>query len=1109
MNKLNHLSNKFVARNSHRPEIKLSQSVMVGRLAVLSYTTSTRGSIAQSGIFINTGFLPLSLHSPKSLWDKGDTANKNNYRLFSTFPSCLLSKQSSKDLKYNTTNIIRRWDISSIDNLVFHEDYDTAIVVLPPLYDIMKINISDKDNLWKNDELKNAIVISDFYNDLVKIVGDLRIGNYNFYLHIYSEYSGLLMESVFNFDQDNKKILSEMRAYHGYIKYSGFSLDKHFTSSSQRDHGVLGFIFNLIYGIYKNIELNQNSLYKINNYNYNQETLIFIQKNYPFLQEKRKLINSSMNIYMDYKKPTPSKSSLITNNSPVLLPNNPNAKYTSIQAIVIKDRNPIGKFKPTPGAKGIVTVFITVEGIFQNILQHWYGEYTRNTEIRSAFISHLDINVLYSVSLMVRKGKHNVSLVYPTGRFNRDIFVKNFDEFLSWLKSEIVNLQSVDVKRYRDRLISTDYVKIIFKPVSDINIDQDVNQPLTTNRNLSSLGQNSNNSNGSVNPIIPIDNSDSYLVENHNSYLSIQNANTSLPTSYKDLLEYHKGLMMEIDITISKINNNSQLYNINKKYEGIPFKYLYEGYDEKSLIRSIGKLKNKAQILAKTSGVRINIRKYSTYINNTQKGLFSTSSSAFLGSQSIIPLSPVGDSGDTRSAHSVVKKNFFCDWFRGFTDAEGSFNITRKRDKFYSFSFEIKLHIDDISVLNYIQVSLQGIGKVYKSLSSPTCKFIISKQDDVKKIIEIFSNNSLNSSKNLNFLAWAEAFNLYTGGKGKESTDPLHPSSLMEIGQAKSQSLALRGISVKNNSKELIFKRIEALKAGMNTKRTVWNCNNTADINITPNWLLGYVEGDGSFFVAKEKNFTLFFSIAQKTVDLPLMEAIKNYLNGLNSHFNDGVYLTTYKSKTNERSDMVNLTATKSEFISQVIIPLFQNLRWGTKKELDFLDWISVLKIKQLGIHHTEEGVGMIQRIIGQMNNNRLSTSPSSAAAVVAAEDDHTPFSLIPRREIRGCSHEDRNTLLLDLKTMLGVGSNYIINDKGQTIIKSSGKFLKKGSAIMILILDGEGNTLNEFKSINACASFLGISHDTVRARLRSGKSIKFNSNLVYVKKKDTLGNFL
>ena len=120
------------------------------------------------------------------------------------------------------------------------------------------------------------------------------------------------------------------------------------------------------------------------------------------------------------------------------------------------------------------------------------------------------------------------------------------------------------------------------------------------------------------------------------------------------------------------------------------------------------------------------------------------------------------------------------------------------------------------------------------------------------------------------------------------------------------------------------------------------------------------------------------------------MEAIKNYLNSLNSHFNDTVYLTIYKSKTDSRSDMVNLIVTKTEFISQVLIPFLTNLPWVSKKELDFVDWVSIFKLKQLGLHHMKEGVVMIQRLIGQMNNNRLSTSSSPLV--------------------------DRDSLLLDLK---------------------------------------------------------------------------------------------
>ena len=74
-------------------------------------------------------------------------------------------------------------------------------------------------------------------------------------------------------------------------------------------------------------------------------------------------------------------------------------------------------------------------------------------------------------------------------------------------------------------------------------------------------------------------------------------------------------------------------------------------------------------------------------------------------------------------------------------------------------------------------------------------------------------------------------------------------------------------------------------------------------------------------------------------MEAPLRD--KNYLNSLNSHFNDAVYLTTYKSKTDSWSDMVNLIATKTEFISQVFLLLFQNLQRVSKKRIGFR-WLNI-----------------------------------------------------------------------------------------------------------------------------------------------------------------------
>jgi hypothetical protein len=50
----------------------------------------------------------------------------------------------------------------------------------------------------------------------------------------------------------------------------------------------------------------------------------------------------------------------------------------------------------------------------------------------------------------------------------------------------------------------------------------------------------------------------------------------------------------------------------------------------------------------------------------------------------------------------------FIDWFRGFTDAKGCFQITPQRSgNAFEFRFSFGLHIDDLPVLEYIKNQLK------------------------------------------------------------------------------------------------------------------------------------------------------------------------------------------------------------------------------------------------------------------------------------------------------------------------------------------------------------------------------------------------------------------
>lgn len=111
--------------------------------------------------------------------------------------------------------------------------------------------------------------------------------------------------------------------------------------------------------------------------------------------------------------------------------------------------------------------------------------------------------------------------------------------------------------------------------------------------------------------------------------------------------------------------------------------------------------------------------------------------------------------------------------FRGFVDAEGCFMVPKRKQGF-GFRLDIKLHIDDKDVLNYIKHML-GIGNVYILKSSSSVLFSVISRAELLFIICIFSKYNLNTTKHLNFLAFAKAFLLYDKDSNREYRKSVKP----------------------------------------------------------------------------------------------------------------------------------------------------------------------------------------------------------------------------------------------------------------------------------------------------------------------------------------------
>lgn len=252
-------------------------------------------------------------------------------------------------------------------------------------------------------------------------------------------------------------------------------------------------------------------------------------------------------------------------------------------------------------------------------------------------------------------------------------------------------------------------------------------------------------------------------------------------------------------------------------------------------------------------------------------------------------------------------------------------------------------------------------------------------------------------------------------------------------------------------------------------------------INITPYWLLGFVEGEG-YFSTNKKDHSLRFGIGQTSQEKGVLEAIHKFFlalpakHSLQRKSTNLVSLATYNpAKGRDHKAMAQLIITQRDFISNVIIPFFDSLTWLSKKAKDYTDWKLILDLINQGWHFTEEGQKLISLITKGMNNYRLSTS-------------FTPTKQIDVKERA-------------LK-LLSSPSNYEVQALlrwGKILIKFLGTYLKGRGNVGVNVLDANGEIVFKFNSIKDCALFFNVHTRTINRRLENGSLVEYNNqNLVF-----------
>jgi len=380
-----------------------------------------------------------------------------------------------------------------------------------------------------------------------------------------------------------------------------------------------------------------------------------------------------------------------------------------------------------------------------------------------------------------------------------------------------------------------------------------------------------------------------------------------------------------------------------------------------------------------------------------------------------------------KEANSYYLQNKFLEWFAGFTDAEGNFNIkitglTENTFKNVQFTFQIGLHKDDEPVLNYIMNTLK-CGHISKS--KDRINYFVNDRDSLLHVIlPIFDSVNLNSSKYHHYVIFKKAVTLV---KDK--------SHLSDKGK----------LEIIKSKKEMSDMSDKWIPSSINSK-----------IKITKFWLAGFIDGEGSFSTNK---YLPRFKLENHIKELELFNKIKEFLSV-------GNMLTSQRVNSNPT---IVLEVNRIKELQEVLIPLIYDndtILLKTLKSKDFSLWLNLINIYNKGYHTIPEGKYVFDAIKLHINKYRMTTN----------------ISLL--NNLQRISIYEIENLLSKLYLM---DSPYE-NREGVRYYRGTDKLVSE--ARNVVVIDSSGNS-TIYSSMSDCAKNLNIGRNKIKQCLSSGESYK------------------
>lgn len=291
-------------------------------------------------------------------------------------------------------------------------------------------------------------------------------------------------------------------------------------------------------------------------------------------------------------------------------------------------------------------------------------------------------------------------------------------------------------------------------------------------------------------------------------------------------------------------------------------------------------------------------------------------------------------------------------FFSGFSDAEGCFLITIRKDHKYKFgwrieaNFIINLHKRDLVLLNLLQTYLDGVGRISKERNNCYDYTVGSLEQIITKVIPHFDKYPLKTQKYSDYLLFKEVVIIMKNG-----------GHLTKVGLQKI-------INIRSSiNKGLNASLIEAFPLTIPLPRPLGQAlvNST---KFNPQWIAGFTSGDGCFRISiRESKFNkagssvkTLFILTQHSRDELLLKSLINFFKCGHTY--------TYLNNTEFKCQSF-------KYNYGTIMPFFKKYPILGVKAKDFADWVRVIEMIQYKAHLTKEGFEQVRIIKEGMNKGR------------------------------------------------------------------------------------------------------------------------------------------